>query len=538
MQKMMPQWTMGVLCVLTVGWAAACPVRAQPSAGMVLQLPRTAWLTTDTLWFSALLPDSPGARVLHAELATAAGQVLLRRHLPVSDGPVVPGAFALSDTLPEGGYQIRVFNGARYAARFVWLFSANGAEPAAVVAGLASPRGAETAAPAGLRVEVPPTVGTRGEIEVKWRDLSGAPVRGTFVVSVVRDVGPVPLLPEAVQTFPAVDTNRWQVSGRVLRAGQATSIGRVTLSRPGLNPDYEVTFTRPDGSFAFVQTPEGELAPDASRKAIVRAVGSGDDDVRLVLDGDELRYPGPAALAPVPADTAGLAHWLHLTRRRHRLHRQFQPPDTATATNDYRRRRPYSQFGRTIPTDDLPPLADGAEFIKEVIMEVRIDRKNRPGERKLRMLNPSTKLYFREQPLMLIDGIPTEDVEELLNLPGDEIVAVELTMAPYSQYDFGFEGRNGMIAIYTRQGNYRPTRPSVRVLDDPGLRSPPAYEVPALPAPTVPDLREVVYWQPAARDAVRFRHSDETGRFRVRVVGVDERGQVVAGEAVYVTQLP
>lgn len=525
----LPALLMALLWATTGGAPAAL---GQTAAGMALHLPHAAWLTTDTLWFSVLLPDAPRVQVVHAELATPAGVVVRRLHLPADGQPLVAGAFLPDDSLAEGGYQLRAFTGQRYAARFVWLYRPDTETAAAgPVAAAAAPPPA-----GGLRVVVAPAVAPRQPVVVTLQDSSGRPWAGRFALAVVRGGDPLTPLPAPLTTAPPADTATWQVKGQVVSSSPRPFVGRVTLSHPAPDADYLVTFADTTGRFSF--PPAEADTPTPARRAILRAVGA-DDAVQLVVSSDQLAYPGPAALLPTAADTAGLSAWLQQVRRRHRIMRQFYPVASDTAAADFGRLRPYNAYTRSIPTSDLPPMVAGVDYIRDAIMEVRVLNKNRPGRRQIRMLNATTKLYYKEPPLLLLDGIPTDDVEALLSLPGHEIVALEMIMAPLSQYEFGFEGRNGVLALYTQSGQYAPRHPAVRVLNATGFSVPPAFVVPPVPtAPTLPHLREVVYWSPLTEGAVRFQHPDETGTFRVRVAGVTDQGEVVTGEATYQVVLP
>lgn len=144
-------------------------------------------------------------------------------------------------------------------------------------------------------------------------------------------------------------------------------------------------------------------------------------------------------------------------------------------------------------------------------------------------------------PLFLLDGNPIgQDFAAAMR--SNEVFFVDLISGP-SAAIYGSEGSNGVIAIYSRQGQRGAQvierKPGIINFTHPGL-----YKVRKFFAPNYatkqidhqkPDLRTTLFWEPqvqlnGTKDAeVTFYTCDNAGTYLVKVEGIAKTGQAIYG---------
>ncbi len=102
------------------------------------------------------------------------------------------------------------------------------------------------------------------------------------------------------------------------------------------------------------------------------------------------------------------------------------------------------------------------------------------------LMGPSTPLY-------LIDGVPTYDVEMVKSIPVEQIDRVEVLKGP-SAAIYGMRGANGVIAIYTKRGQYM--RRGVIEFDMLGYSAPKTFYQPRYDAASEPGRNYTLVWVP------------------------------------------
>ena len=116
----------------------------------------------------------------------------------------------------------------------------------------------------------------------------------------------------------------------------------------------------------------------------------------------------------------------------------FESPDEVSLSVDY---------------DDLYVLSEYVQFpeMEDVMREIvlgTIVRENKNGY-KVRILNRQTKYYYKEAPLILLDGIPI-DTRDLMQLNPNDLEAIAVSRPPNNYYYFGNLGSNGVIMVLSR----------------------------------------------------------------------------------------
>jgi hypothetical protein len=176
-------------------------------------------------------------------------------------------------------------------------------------------------------------------------------------------------------------------------------------------------------------------------------------------------------------------------------------------------------------------------------------------------------------PLFLIDGIPlvsnnsfnlpdevtrddyNEDghskaeeqlIQSVKSIPMNDIDKIEILKSPTNLAVFGVKGANGVIAIYTRQGE-TPVQNAVskgvlekRIIGYSEFRNfySPQY-TPGNNMDNKPDFRTTLFWNPEVlttngESELRFFSSNETGKYKVFVEGITSDGKICLGSAEFV----
>lgn len=141
-------------------------------------------------------------------------------------------------------------------------------------------------------------------------------------------------------------------------------------------------------------------------------------------------------------------------------------------------------------------------------------------------------------PLFLIDGIETEEIEDLQFLNASDIEEISLFKGASASL-FGSRGGNGVIAITLKQGTILQsvTPPSLVRYAPLGYQQAvefyvPKYDVDSIRSQSKPDLRTTIYWTPEAKTdedgsiRLKFYTADKPNDYRVELEGVSENGEI------------
>lgn len=162
------------------------------------------------------------------------------------------------------------------------------------------------------------------------------------------------------------------------------------------------------------------------------------------------------------------------------------------------------------------------------------------GKRRLRVLKEGEKRFNIGNTLVLLDGVPIHDHEDILKYNPRLVKKIEIYNG---RYGFGGEVFECMISLTTQRGDL----PSIQLSDDSRLT---VYECPQLPVTFKmpeykdatdkksrrPDFRHTLYWNPSVETeagidtTLSFYTSDLEGEFKVVVEGFTLKGELIRGE--------
>lgn len=141
-------------------------------------------------------------------------------------------------------------------------------------------------------------------------------------------------------------------------------------------------------------------------------------------------------------------------------------------------------------------------------------------------------------PLFVINGVETEDVEDINSLSSSDIQNVSVFKGANTAL-FGSKGGNGVIIIDLKEGVTRKFQspPSMALITPLGFQKHaefyvPKYDVDSIKMQNKSDLRTTIYWKPNISSAddgsfnIRFFTADRANNYNVELEGVGANGEI------------
>ena len=173
------------------------------------------------------------------------------------------------------------------------------------------------------------------------------------------------------------------------------------------------------------------------------------------------------------------------------------------------------------------------EVIREYVVSTSVIQKR--NRFKLFLANKPQKEFFDDEPLILIDGVPFFDANELFQQDPMKIRRLDLMNREYA---IGYQYFNGVVNVTTYKGDLNGIRLNTRpvVLDYPGIPEQreffsPKYETEDQINSRMPDYRTLLYWSPRIltdkqnKKAIDFYTSDLPGNYAAEIMGLSESGE-------------
>lgn len=199
------------------------------------------------------------------------------------------------------------------------------------------------------------------------------------------------------------------------------------------------------------------------------------------------------------------------------------------------------KYDFSVNMDDYVVLNDFLEISREILPFVKI-RDTKEGY-KCSILDTRSNLT-RENPLILIDGVPLNNLEQLLDWGSEKIQQIDLMFEPRYYGDIAFS--NGMLFIWTRENDFWNVNdyPFNNRLSFQGFQLPFNIDFPTYTgtkSKQAPDFRQTLYWNADIEmhsnptTEIDFYSSDETGWFEIIVEGVaDHKHPVYVRKLIFI----
>ena len=208
----------------------------------------------------------------------------------------------------------------------------------------------------------------------------------------------------------------------------------------------------------------------------------------------------------------------------------------------------YDRY-RAMPTDSVPfygrptssyRLDDYTRFkvLEEVLREYvpGVQVRIRKDGFHFQVLDNLNQAIFQENPLVLLDGVPIANINRMMAMNPLKIQRLDVITSRYLQ---GTASYSGLVSFTTYKGDLEGFQldPRVLIQEYEGLQEQrefyaPRYDTPEQQRSRRPDLRELLYWNPAvtiaagsgASQPLEFYTGDQAGRYLVVVQGLAANG--------------
>lgn len=209
-----------------------------------------------------------------------------------------------------------------------------------------------------------------------------------------------------------------------------------------------------------------------------------------------------------------------------------QVRDKSAAPVAFETRDFFGGSDHTVDMSDFIELSNIREVVKEILPEVTLFTKDKKVALKVVSSNPYQ--IFNNPALVLFDGVPVYDIEELMKVSAKELERVEIINTRYFYSDYIFEG---IISFVSMEGMLNAIESSSSVfrqvyegcLKDEIFYSP-DYSNDSARLSRIPDFRNTLYWNPDVATsadgaaAVEFCTSDESMEYTVIIEGLTSGG--------------
>lgn len=195
----------------------------------------------------------------------------------------------------------------------------------------------------------------------------------------------------------------------------------------------------------------------------------------------------------------------------------------------------YGMPDKTYFLDDYTRFNTMEEVLREYVTEVDLRKSNQ--QFKFSVLDIPNKKSFENNPLVLIDGVPTSDINKVVAFDPLKVKRMDIVSRKFFLGDQSYDGIVSFITYGGDLGGYVLDKQSL-VIDYPGLvvkRQFNAVQYLDIKATkyTLPDLRVLLHWDPYVelkknqQLPLAFYTSDIEGEYMIEIRGILETGQVV-----------
>jgi hypothetical protein len=197
-------------------------------------------------------------------------------------------------------------------------------------------------------------------------------------------------------------------------------------------------------------------------------------------------------------------------------------------------RNPFFYVGdHTYKLDDYVRFPTMEEVLREYVLEVMV--RIRKKKFFLRVLDTPHKLFFPNNPLILIDGVPVFDSgDKIVNYDPLKVEKLEIVAQKFNINSYEAEG---ILSFTTYKGDLDefPLDENTFILNYAGLQTKREFFAPQYvnsdeKGSKIPDRRSLLYWNPDINlgnqpENINFYTSDVSGKYIAVVQGIDEDGK-------------
>jgi len=524
-----------------------------------LHVAKTGYVAGETIWFKVYVTYAMDgklsgiSKIAYVELIGQDGIPVLQEKTGIENG-VGNGAWTIPGTLATGTYQMRCY----VAEQKQWpatFFTApiqiiNPTKPptysqaGGVNASPIEQRGLkniqESNAIAGVKTEYK----TRELVDISF---GGYAVGANLSVSVFRidsletkqGLSPVvyPQLPPSLKInskeIVPVEYAGHLVSGKVLDkfSGKPLSGIAVYLGVKGERFYFGNAKSDIQGNVRFAIG-----KPYGAQQLVVQLPNHKDSNALVQLENPFFEKPISYTNAPGFLNSSN-KKWIEERILEYNLQKAFET--NTSATYFYPNYNDSAVFfgkpDKTYYLDDYTRFNTMEEVLREYVVEVEL--KKQQQNYKFSVLDIPHKKSFENNPLVLVDGVATNDINKVVAFDPLKVKKLDVVSRKFFQGDLAFDG---IVSFTTYNGDL-----AGFVLDDqtllvdyPLLQLQRQFEHPRYTDDNarknrLPDLRNLLYWNPdiqpntVKKEGIQFYTSDLPGNFAVLIKGVDQDGNPI-----------
>jgi hypothetical protein len=330
-------------------------------------------------------------------------------------------------------------------------------------------------------------------------------------------------------TYPP-EVNGYLVQGRISQSPGGAPAASVPayLSLPGRAFWFGSTVSHPDGLVQF------ELPNSYGLRKLVFQTNSVRDSTYHVELLSPFTAGGGAAAPGLPPLSSRLAAALAERHLQVQAQRAFPAPTprylpVPTDTVAF-----YGRADERYRLDDYTRFPSLEEVMREYVPGVLV-RKRKDGYHFM-VIDRPRHINLKENPLTLLDGLPIFDINQLMAFDPLKIKTLDVVA---NRYFIGQQVYDGLVSYRTYKGDLGgyPLSSHALIEEFETMQIPrefyaPRYDTEAQQHSRLPDLRNLLYWNPGInlqankQQTLEFSTSDQAGRYLVVTQGLTPDGQL------------
>ncbi len=515
---------------------------AQNQTGFGFFTDRDVYVSGEILLAKIYNPTDNSSRIVYLDLVNQSGLRISGVSLEIKNNEA-SGFLQLPDSLSTGTYLLRAYmkNSAEKlkTIREIWISNRfDGLEKTKQVKRVAASQTIQHKSTQQINIEgiIPEyATNTNADASIKIDETLLKEIDGNLLVSVA-------------QTDPSFESGSftWSsdhgndgltekkgiiLSGVVIDKKNSMPASGITvyLTIPDSIPGFQYYQTQDDGRFYFqLDNYYGQV------QAFVQCFGNTPEQ-RLKIKMDQL-FAEPGTLPEFSPQPISEEFKNNITRNIDAVTFQkvFGQDKLKFQATPAKTLEPYAYYGK--PSNIVDPhlfidLPNFTEISRELLPGVKF--RNYNNEPTMQVINAAARDYFKEMPLILIDGIPIRNLNVIKDMGTQDIKRVEICQ---SERYFGNLRFPGIVAIYTTKSDYSriPDTDQFIRLKLEAIQGQANLAEPEKSEPGIPDLRQTFYWNPSEEPkdtlSVKFSTSSILGKFKLVVRGRLKNGTMILAE--------